>query len=112
VAGVAQVRQAWRAVGFLFQHELVDEMAQCWVAAGHPRDLGRGDLALDILEQGQEVPDCKDVVRHEDAQILQPVQGIVDRVPVELRLETLQVVEVQLGHRCCPGLLAGAAGRI
>ncbi len=85
-------------VGFLLQHQLVDEVAQCRVALRQPGYLHGGDAALQVLEQGHEVPDRVDVVGHEQPQIVQALQVAEHRVSFEFVLQRGDVFQAECGH--------------
>ena len=84
-----------QAVGFLFEDQLVDEIAHTRVTVRHPGHRDRCDPCLEVLDQGHEVPDREDVVAHEDLKVLDTLDGAVDRMSVELFLQGSDVVQVQ-----------------
>ena len=88
-------------VALLGQHDLVDEPAAEGIGGGQPRHFDAAEPLLQRLEQGHEVPHGEDMVFHEQAQRLQPVDfpvnGMVQQCGPQRREPFLN--DVQAIHR-------------
>src|SRR5512139_295293 len=94
VAGMACLPRQ-RDVGFLFQHQFVDEALHRGVYAGRPWPACGGDLVLQIFDQGHEVPHRIDVVLHEHAQVVERLHGRIDRMRFQLDPQGFDEIVVQ-----------------
>ena len=55
-------------IGFLAEHDLIDQLRGLTVARRQPRDLDTCEVALQSLEKRHEIPNRKDVRLHENPQ--------------------------------------------
>jgi hypothetical protein len=82
------VRQA--LVGFLAQHDFVDEtlrQGEFSAACRQPGHGGRRDAVLQVFEQGHEVPHRKNMVLHEAPQVIDRAHGGIEGMSVETGLQ-------------------------
>jgi hypothetical protein len=75
-------------VALLGQHNLVDEPTAEGISGRQPRDFDTAEAALQGLEQGHEIPHGEDVVFHEQAQRVWPVDFLVNGMGQECSLQT------------------------
>src|SRR6266404_109201 len=83
-------------IGFLAEHDLIDQLRGMTVPWRQPRDLDTCEVALKSLDKRHEIPNCEDVRLHEDPQIL----DIADRCKYRMFDHALP----------CRGDVASAAG--
>ena len=57
-------------IGFLAEHDLIDQLCGLTVSRRQPRDLDTCEVALQSLEKRHEIPNRKDVGLHKDPQRL------------------------------------------
>jgi hypothetical protein len=67
-------------IAFFDQDNLVDEPARHAVLSRNPRRLHTGEITLQGLQQGHEIPDGERVALHEDTQLGQRLDLAVDRM--------------------------------
>ncbi|CAK6692360.1 hypothetical protein MNNICLKF_01208 [Synechococcus sp. CBW1107] len=60
----------WKAVALLFRNKRIDQSGDTWMLRRQPRRAGGGDLMLQGLQKQHEVPDCKDMMLHEQSQLI------------------------------------------
>jgi hypothetical protein len=93
-------------VAFLGHNDFVDEPAAEGIKSGQPRDFDAGEPPLQGLEQGHEIPNGEDVVFHEQAQRVQPVDflvnGMVQQPGPDRREAFLNLVESIHGDLVLP----------
>jgi hypothetical protein len=78
---------AFEEVGFFAEDDLVDEAAAGGEGGGSPGSSGAGELGLEGLEEGHEVPDGEYVGLHEKAEVLGGADGGVEGVGAEAGAE-------------------------
>jgi hypothetical protein len=67
-----------KPVGFLPGHDVIDQAHKISVRAWHPRPCRWGQLGLEELQERHEIPDGKDMMLHEDAELFLCLDGSKD----------------------------------
>ena len=109
---VGGMAAAGQFVRLLVEDDFVDKPPRLWIGRGQPGDGGAGELLLHRLQQALEIPDCKDVVFHEQPEPVGAVDQCVDRV-MNKPLACFPEVDDQVGRLPLRWIVAGSgAGRL
>jgi len=85
-------------VRLFLQDQFVDETLDLGIRPGHPGPLGGRHGMLQVFDEGHEIPYRVHMVLHEHPQIIEGVQGVINRVAGQPPLQVFDIFGFEQAH--------------